>query len=209
MSVLAVNEIEPNTGTVLAVVPGNSLEADQVNTDILGAKTSTGLVVSPGVTLRGNDASFDAISGQSLSVDTFLNADSIATVTASFELATVIGSLNSSGSGTTFSAPATLNTVVTHGASTLTSGANVNIDFTTRNVFSLTLSHNPTFTFTGGSLTPALLYLDPNGASRTLNWPGGVKWSGTALTTLTSGNLYVVTISRVGSTYILASTEFI
>lgn len=209
MSVIAVNEIQPKTGTVLAVTPGNTLEVDQIDTDVLAAKTSTGLVVSPGVTLRGNDASFDAISGQSLSVDTFLNADSIATVTASFESATVIGSLNSSGSGTTFSAPATVNTVVTHGASTLVSGVNISIDFSTRNVFSLTLSHDPTFTFTNGGLTPALLYIDPNGASRTLNWPSGVKWSGTALTSLTSGNLYVVTISRVGSTYVLASTEFV
>lgn len=204
MSVIAVNEIEPLSGSEVGVAAGNSLAADTVRADILSARTSTGIIVAPGITFTGND-----IVGQTLSVSGFINGNSVVSASVETDTFTVVGSAAIVGGGSNFTAPMQINTSVVHGTTTVTSAANIALDLTaSRSILTLTLSHNPVFTITGGSPTPNLLYINPNGSSRTLAWPGGVKWSGTALTSLTAGNLYVVTISLVDGTYVLASTEF-
>lgn len=99
---------------------------------------------------------------------------------------------------------------VLHPPIVLTSSTGVTINFALNNSFSLTLSHNPTFTFSndvsGGTY---LIYLNPNGSSRTLTWPGGLVWSGVPLTSLTSGNHYLVTMVVFGSTRLMTSTVYI
>ncbi len=204
MSVIAVNEIEPRSGSEVSVVAGNSIAADTVRADTLSARTSTGILIEPGITFTGND-----IVGQTLAVSGFINGGSVVSPSVETDIFTVVGGATLTGGGSNFTAPMQVNTSVVHGTTTITSADNIALDLTaSRSILTLTLSHNPVFTFTGGSPTPNLLYINPNGSSRTLSWPGGVKWSGTALTSLTSGNLYVVTISLVSGTYVLASTEF-
>jgi hypothetical protein len=204
MSIIAVNEIEPRTGNSISVPSGNNFQVDRVEANTLATRTSTGLLVAPGVTLRAND-----ISGGNLSLTGAINANNVVSPTATLNELVMPAILSANGTNISSSVPYVVGSTVTHTAMVLTSSNNITIDFSNRNLFILTLSHNPVFTFSNGNSTPALIYIDPNGSNRTLTWPGGVKWSGSALTSLTAGNLYVITVARIGSTYVLASTEFV
>jgi hypothetical protein len=96
---------------------------------------------------------------------------------------------------------------VVHPPVVLTSTGTVAINFALGNTFKITLTGNPTFTFS--NLTEGgfyIIHLNPNGSSRNLTWPvSGIMWSGSPLTALVAGNRYMVTVSYFDSIAILTA----
>ncbi len=102
------------------------------------------------------------------------------------------------GSGTTATAPILAGYAKATGGGaetvvTANTGTSYQINLASGNVFNLTATGNPTFTFTGATAGKACsfaLYLKQDATgSRVATWPGSVKWAGATGPTLsTSAN---------------------
>lgn len=209
MSQLDVNTISPRTGTEVGLGAGNTLAADAVKANTIAPRAGSEVGV-----LSGNTLATDALKSNTLAArtGTTVTVDPTHTLVATAVQSTSVavpGALLANASQVNISKPVTVTTSVTHTPVVVVSSTGILLDFSTGNSQTLTLGANPTFTFTGiNAMSPCLLYIDPNGSARTLTWPAGVKWTGTALTALTSGNHYLVTITYTGAVYLLTGTEF-
>lgn len=198
MSQINVNAIAPRTGAQIDVLTGVTVAIDTVASNTVSARTGTVVSVNPAhslevATLTSATSSLQIASGKSLQGEAIY----------------AINSMQANQSGVSLQKPVTVTTNVVHTPNVLTSAVSIPVDFSLSNVFTLTLADDPTFTFsnlTAGAIN--ILYLNPNGAARTLTWPGGVKWAGTALTSLSSGSVYIVTVAYFNGTPLLTGTTY-
>lgn len=192
-------------------IPAGTSSANQIHTfitndkiavrerldDIFGTSGSTGLATAdpyrPAL-IRLNGAVTSKIIPGTTSLELRNNADGAANVT-------VLDSGNTDVRGTL-----KVNKRAAGVVSALTSAATVNIDLELANLYTLTLGHNVTFTFsnpTAGHFFTIQLTQDGTG-SRTVTWPASVEWAaGTApVITTTAGRTDVISLVYNGSKYV-------
>ena len=70
----------------------------------------------------------------------------------------------------------------------LTDGATITVDWSLGNTFTVTLGGNRTIAFSNDSdgQIIKIRFLQDGSGSRTLTWPGGIKWAGGSAPTLTA-----------------------